>query len=177
MKVITIGRNSGNNVVINDSLVSKNHCQIIRDDYGNFSLVDNNSTNGTFVNGQRRHGQIRLNSSDIIRIGNTTLPWMSYFSDSTIGGNATIVGVSSGGGYTPPPKSSNMGIAALCCGIVGLFFAGIILGLLAIIFGAVGMSRQEKNKGLSITGLILGIIDFVLAVIILVALGTLGYFG
>jgi hypothetical protein len=79
MKVITVGRNPANNVVINDPLVSKNHCQIIQDDYGNFSLVDNNSTNGTFVNGQRRQGEMRLNSSDIVRIGNTTLPWRSYF--------------------------------------------------------------------------------------------------
>ncbi|MDR1169678.1 MAG: FHA domain-containing protein [Prevotellaceae bacterium] len=184
MKVITVGRNPGNNVVINDLLVSKNHCQIIQDDYGNFSLVDNNSTNGTFVNGQRRQGQVRLNRPDIVRIGNTTLPWNSYFAGSTLGGGGATIAGPQAPVYYPPPadsqqrsNSSGMGVAALCCGIVGLLFAGIILGTLAIIFGSVGLKRREKNRGLSITGLVLGIIDVVLSVIYLAFVGSLSYWG
>lgn len=78
MRVVTIGRNPGNNVVINDDLVGRFHCQITQDDYGVVHLIDNNSVNGTFINGQRRQGEIVLNSTDIVRIGNTTLPWQSY---------------------------------------------------------------------------------------------------
>jgi hypothetical protein len=174
MKIITIGRSSGNSVVINDSLVSKSHCQIIKDDNGSYRLIDNNSTNGTFINGVKRHGEVRLNRSDIVRIGNTTLPWQSYFTGTVIEGG-TIVG---GGGFPPPPepqKGNGMGIAALCCGIVGLLFFGIILGTLAIIFGGVALTRKEKTKGLGITGLILGIIDVVFSIIGLVFLGTMGF--
>jgi hypothetical protein len=79
MKVITIGRNPANNVVIDDPRVSRHHLQIIQDDYGNFSVADFGSRNGTFVNGKRVTGEVRLSPGDIILIGNTTLPWNSYF--------------------------------------------------------------------------------------------------
>lgn len=79
MKIIQIGRSSDNNIVIDDVRVSKIHCQIIQDDYGNYRLIDVNSTNGTYVNGVRCTREVSLNRSDVIRIGNTTLPWQSYF--------------------------------------------------------------------------------------------------
>lgn len=81
MKVITIGRLENNDIVINDPLVTRNgHCQIMLDDHNGFYLVDN-STNGTFVNGMKveRGVKISLSRTDIIRIGNTTLPWRTYF--------------------------------------------------------------------------------------------------
>lgn len=87
MKIVKIGRGPGNDVNIDDMHVSSSHCQIIMDDYGNFKLVDVNSTNGTYVNGVKRRGEVALNRTDIIRVGNTTLPWQNYFT---------------GGGYTPP---------------------------------------------------------------------------
>jgi hypothetical protein len=79
MKVITIGREHGNDIVISDSLVSRNHLQIIQDDSDNFRLVDFGSKNGTFVNGRRVIGEVYLNPNDVVRIGNTILPWKSYF--------------------------------------------------------------------------------------------------
>jgi len=83
MKVITIGRSSENDVVINDNKVSRHHLQIIQDDYGNFRLSDFGSANGTFVNGRKISGEITLSSNDIVRIGNTTVPWKGYFSRNT----------------------------------------------------------------------------------------------
>lgn len=79
MKVITIGRSSENDVVINDSHASRHHLQIISFDDGSFRLSDFGSTNGTYVNGQKISGEIVLNPTDIVRIGKTTIPWMSYF--------------------------------------------------------------------------------------------------
>ncbi len=107
MKIITIGRSSSNDVNINDPLVSRSHCQIIQDDFGDFRLIDTNSSNGTFINGTQRHGEIRLNKSDIIRIGNTTLPWQTYFSNvgrTDYGDNRTIAG---SGGLSNSNSSSN----------------------------------------------------------------------
>lgn len=69
----------GNDIVVNDSFVGRCHLEIIRDDAGAFFLHDLNSRNGTFVNEQRITGEVQLNERDIIRIGNTTLPWISYF--------------------------------------------------------------------------------------------------
>jgi hypothetical protein len=79
MKVITIGRNNDNDIVVNDDRVSRNHLQIVQADNGNYSVVDLDSTNGTFVNGQRLTGEVRLQPNDVVKIGNTTLPWQSYF--------------------------------------------------------------------------------------------------
>lgn len=80
MRVITIGRSAGNNdVVVNDVNVSRNHLQIIQDDNGNYSVVDLGSTNGTYVNGKRISGEVRLQPGDQVLIGSTMLPWESYF--------------------------------------------------------------------------------------------------
>lgn len=84
MEIIKIGRSSKNDVVINDPCVSGSHCQIIRDDKGNYVLIDTNSSNGTFVNGVQRHGEVRLGQSDIVKIGNTTLPWQTYFNNGVV---------------------------------------------------------------------------------------------
>lgn len=164
MKVIKVGRSSGNDIVISDSYVGRTHCEFIQDDSGNYWVVDLNSKNGTFVNGVRRSGKTKLSSNDIVRIGNTPLPWMSYLKNAT--GGPTDIGTivdPGGGGYIPPiedsPKGNGFGIAALCCGIVGL-------SILAIIFGGVALNRKEKNRGLGIAGLVLGIIWFVFAVVV-----------
>ena len=85
MKVITIGRNPDNDIVIDDSFVSRHHCQIIQDDTGNFRLVDFGSSNGTFVKEVQITGEVTLNPSDAVRIGNTTLPWRSYFVNAETG--------------------------------------------------------------------------------------------
>lgn len=84
MKVVTIGRSSSCDVcIIDDPTVSTTHCQIIQDDNGDFTIVDTNSTNGTMINGQKRHGQVKLNPNDIVKIGNTVLPWQAYFGPKT----------------------------------------------------------------------------------------------
>lgn len=83
MKVITIGRSTENNdIVVNDEKVSRNHLQMVMEDNGNYSVVDLGSTNGTFVNGQRISGEVRLQPSDEVRIGQTVLPWQNYFATS-----------------------------------------------------------------------------------------------
>lgn len=80
MIVKTIGRGLDNNIVINDENVSRKHLQILQDDNGNVSVVDVGSTNGTYVNGVRITSETRLSPGDTLRIGNTALPWQTYFS-------------------------------------------------------------------------------------------------
>ncbi|MBR5640273.1 MAG: FHA domain-containing protein [Muribaculaceae bacterium] len=82
MKVITVGRDMGNDIVIDDSFVGRHHLEIIQDEAGAFFLQDLNSKNGTFVNGQRITGEVPLDEHDIIKIGDTTLSWISYFMTS-----------------------------------------------------------------------------------------------
>lgn len=98
MKIVKIGRSSTNDVNVDDPNVSREHCQIIQDDYGNYTIIDTNSLNGTFVNGTKRHGEVKLNPNDIVRIGNTTLPWQTYFGNEFHGGQGTRIGGSEGSG-------------------------------------------------------------------------------
>lgn len=81
MKVITIGRSEDNDKVVYDPYASGHHLQIIQHDDGHFSLSDFGSTNGTFVNGRKISGNVVLNDMDIVRIGNTTIPWRMYFDE------------------------------------------------------------------------------------------------
>ena len=142
MRVVTIGRSSSNNIVIDDGQVSRSHCQIIQDNNGNFRLIDANSANGTYVNGVRRQGEVRLNQTDIIRIGNSTLPWQSYFTGgggTNIGGGSTIIGGGGnhggrnnyggggyGGGITPETKPNSFLAWAILCTIFCCLPFGIV---------------------------------------------------
>lgn len=78
MKVITIGRDTDNDIVVDDSKVSRHHMQIVCDG-DDFSIVDLYSSNGTFVNDRRISCETPLYTGDVVRIGNSTLPWQTYF--------------------------------------------------------------------------------------------------
>lgn len=67
---ITIGRDTSNDIVVDNKLASRKHAVIqkIRDAY---FLKDENSTNGTFVNSIRipKDKYVKLNVGDQIQIG------------------------------------------------------------------------------------------------------------
>ena len=71
------------------------------------------------------------------------------------------------------PKTNGMAIAGFVCSLVGLFLFGFILGVLAIIFSAIGLGKinkepsKWKGRGLAIAGLIVGIIDIAFWIILL----------
>ena len=50
--LISIGRQSSNDIVVNDPLVSRHHCKI-RSEGEQHTIEDLNSSNGTYVNGER----------------------------------------------------------------------------------------------------------------------------
>lgn len=82
MKVITIGRGQDNDIVINDPQISRNHLQLIQKDDGTASVVDLNSSNGTYVNGHKITGEHILSKNDTVLIGRTTLQWQKYVTTS-----------------------------------------------------------------------------------------------
>jgi pSer/pThr/pTyr-binding forkhead associated (FHA) protein len=53
----TVGRQPSNDLVLSDAAVSSNHARL-NVDGGVLTVVDLNSTNGTFVNGQRLTPQV-----------------------------------------------------------------------------------------------------------------------
>jgi hypothetical protein len=82
MAELRIGRNRDCDIVIPDPTVSKAHATLIIN--GNaYSIRDENSSNGTFVNGSRIRGTYMLNENDIVKVGNTVVPWKNYLKRNT----------------------------------------------------------------------------------------------
>jgi hypothetical protein len=63
-----IGRDAGNDVVINDEAASARHAVIELND-GSWWIVDEGSTNGTLLNGSRLARRERLRDGDVVDIG------------------------------------------------------------------------------------------------------------
>lgn len=77
MRTINIGRGPENDVILNNEMISRNHCRIYAE--GNdYYIVDLRSKNGTYVNGRRITGEHRLADNDKVVIGSERIPWQSY---------------------------------------------------------------------------------------------------
>ena len=63
---------------------------------------------------------------------------------------------------TPPPGSNGLAIAALCCGLVGIFplaaLAAVVLGIVAL--GQL-QRRTQRGRGMAIAGIVLGSLSLV----------------
>ena len=135
MRIIKIGRSQQNDVVINDPYVSGSHCQIIQDDRGDVVLIDTNSSNGTYVNGVQRRGEVRLNQSDIVKIGNTIIPWQTYFNN--VIGNGPTIQQNYGMQQNRQTRPNNNMIAAILCTL----FLSLPFGIVSWVFA----SRVDKQ--------------------------------
>lgn len=83
---ISIGRDPGNTVSINDAEISRKHARMeLRG--GSYVIQDLGSTNGTFVNGNRTTGFHVLNANDIVSFGENIVLIYEALSDP----NATMI--------------------------------------------------------------------------------------
>lgn len=77
--VTNLGRRRENDIVIKEPEVSRQHAQI-RYENGRFVLYDNDSTGGTFVNGQQVDRSI-LYTGDVIRMADVLITFVDGGSD------------------------------------------------------------------------------------------------
>ena len=83
----TIGRNEGNNLQLNEGVVSGTHAvlTLTPNEYLpemlDVSIKDLNSTNGTYVNSEKVTA-VKLKAGDVIRIGNSEFKLFDENSDS-----------------------------------------------------------------------------------------------
>jgi len=91
----TVGREAGNDLVLNDTKVSRRHASFKGLPDGRVTLYDHGSSNGTFVNGQRIQSTV-LNGSEQIQIGDST------FAAATAAAPAGAHGATSPGQQQPP---------------------------------------------------------------------------
>ena len=151
--IIKVGRNVGNDIVINDPNVSGFHCQLRMDESGNCYVQDLNSTNGTFVNGVRHSNEISLNQSDIVRIGNTTLPWQTYINKPIDGVNGQGRNVINNG-----IKPNNFLVWAILTTVFCLLQLGFVLFVDAFV-------NAPKVDGLFVFFMILGIVFGIVSIV------------
>ena len=82
-------------------------------------------------------------------------------------------------GYLPagrfrPMVNAPGAVAAMVCGIVGIFLCGIILGIVAIVLGVSANNRIRQNPrsylggGMATAGIVLGIIAIAAQVLVLI---------
>lgn len=108
------------------------------------------------------------------------------YGNPTAGGYGSAPGAPYG---TPPygtpygqpggvPPRNGVGTAALVLGVIGLALSivviGVVPGILAIIFGAIGRSRARRRMATNGGAALAGIITGLLAVVVAVALVTVG---
>ena len=101
---ITIGRDSTNEIVINDAEISRRHARLTFQG-GKYVLEDLGSTNGTFVNGQRLAGPRVLKAGEVVSFGEQIV---LVFEASTFDAGATVASpraaaVPSASRPLPPP--------------------------------------------------------------------------
>jgi pSer/pThr/pTyr-binding forkhead associated (FHA) protein len=68
----TIGRSTGADFILDAALVSRVHCQLLALPDGGLEVRDLESTNGTYVNGDRVQ-RVRLTSGDRVQVGRVEL--------------------------------------------------------------------------------------------------------
>ncbi len=78
-EIISIGKLSTNDLQLSDNSVSRNHCIFEKAKKG-FKLVDQGSTNGTYVNGKKIKNKF-LQEGDNITIGRTTLTFVAVMKE------------------------------------------------------------------------------------------------
>ena len=176
MQSFRIGRGPQNSIVINDPNISDSHCQITLDDQGRYYITDLGNTTGTFVNGNSIQGSVWLSPGDTVRIGNTTLPWMEYFSPATKYQTPYFYQQTN---YPIQEESNSAGTTGFVLSLLSLLlcwvpFITFILFVLGLIFSIIGISRKNSPKGLAIAGLVLSCVYAFLMIIGIVYLVNVG---
>lgn len=120
MRVITIGRDIDNDIVLKDPSVSRHHTQIIVHDDNSISISDMGSANGTFVNGTRIDAERYLRKNDTVRLGSVDFDWK----------NQVKVNNRKPAGSVKSSSTNNLLIILLACIIVVLGVLCIALSVL-----------------------------------------------
>ena len=177
MADITIGRSKSNMVVIDDNQVSRHHA-LLSQRNGQYIIKDTNSLNGIYVNGKKVAGSQLLHPKDIVRIGNTTLPWLMYFTPGYI---ETYKVANNNDGENSlnkternTEKTRQLNSNENSYTITG-FVLAFLMPVLGIVFCAIALNAKLKTKenkgfGFAVSGLVISIFNIVVRLIILSAI-------
>lgn len=126
----TIGRDTGNDVVISDPTVSSWHAALYINNQGLPEIEDLQSRNGTFVNNQRVTGKKMLKPGDRVVLGKTAWDWEKFLTGA--GSGRAVV---SENGTAPAAARGGM-LKAVAGGVA----------ILLVVFGAFGTLTEPGRK-------------------------------
>ena len=147
---ISIGKAPECNIVLPGTMVSRRHCTLVRVDFGpsRWKIVDQKSTNGLFVNGQRV-AEHELADGDAIRIGEFGFTYrIEVAEDNSLEILEQSVPQGDAMRHAPvfqgqvPSGGNGMAIAGL---VMGILICVPLFNLLAIIFSAIGLSTAGRG--------------------------------
>lgn len=111
MPEVTVGRNPGNIIRINNPSVSRRHTKFVYENH-QVTLHDLNSSNGTYVNGMRIQQQV-LEDGDLVRVGEFPLDFVDDVepADTQVEDGQLVEAA-----QDSPMKSTHMGMGAMGMG-------------------------------------------------------------
>ncbi len=72
---VRVGRTDDNDVAIDHRSLSRTHCKVVREDNGEWRVIDMQSANGLLVNGEP-YAQVTLRSGDVIELGHVKIKFL-----------------------------------------------------------------------------------------------------
>ena len=114
---IRIGRTEDNDVAVDHRSLSRLHAKVVREDNGEWRILDMESANGVAVNGER-YAQVSLRSGDVIELGHVKMKFLAP-------GESFRFTPGGGGGSRQKLLVGAGGLALLAAaGIAGYIFLG-----------------------------------------------------
>jgi pSer/pThr/pTyr-binding forkhead associated (FHA) protein len=72
---LRIGRTDDNDIAIDHRSLSRTHCKVVREDSGEWKVIDMQSANGLMVNGES-YAQVTLRTGDVLELGHVKLKFV-----------------------------------------------------------------------------------------------------
>lgn len=191
---LTIGRDPGADLTLDDAGVSRRHARLSLADGDGPVIEDLGSSNGTFVNGERVGGKRRLADGDEIRIGETAIELHDAGGSTPVTEIAPAPAPQRRAAARQPAKPSHAGregtlnwiaivafvlgplsILLILTGSGGAFYTALPVAVAAIVCGSIGKRAADRGegrglRGLALAGQVFGVIGTIVAALAIVAL-------
>lgn len=166
MQRLSIGRGPNCDIFFNDASVSKIHAEIIVNE-AEISVRDLDSTNGTFINGLKIYGAQILKQYDILKVGNSLVPWKNHINPSESTKNESANTDNSPRNHLPVFEDAK--VLTVKEWMLNLFLLCIpLVGFIMLIIWANGQEKTMKNFAQASFWLFLIIFCFYIFVIVFI---------
>jgi ABC transport system ATP-binding/permease protein len=129
---LRIGRTDDNDIAIDHRSLSRTHCKLVREDSGEWKIIDLQSANGLTVNGEP-YAQVTLRLGDVLELGHLKMKFVSAGDAVTVNSGTPTV---SGENRKPSSKGPIVAVIAT--------FLVIVLGGGGYVFLKGGGLRDPK---------------------------------